>query len=202
MMTDLRFDEDTVRKIESILLDHDIARSYFHGELYDRLGNTFSGFSLELQSGRMVELDAKKSAYLFMIPDGSTVWVRRVNEHGNAPAGMNIHFTNSFVVEGEESSVIAFSADTTPGVWNDALHINRMMLRADAPARLGTVGFGMMAVTAYRLGFTQIQLYAAGRTTAPRRSGRSDRILRLAEMGLRCSCERCRNEQASNVVDA
>ncbi|NHZ80452.1 hypothetical protein F2P44_14385 [Massilia sp. CCM 8695] len=163
MTIDLRCDEHDIRKIESLLLDHDIARSYFRGELHDWLGNSFDGVWLELKGRKPVRLNTETSAHLFMIPDRSTVRVLKVNEDGNAPAGTKIHFVNSFVPDGEQNSVVVFSLEKTPGVWCAALHIGRMMLRPDAPARLCTVAFGMMAVTAYRLGFDHIQLYAAGR---------------------------------------
>jgi hypothetical protein len=163
MTLDLRCNAHDIRKIESLLLDHEIARSYFRGELYDRLGNRFDGVSLELIGGNPVQLDMETSARLFMIPDKSTARVLNVNEHGNSPAGMKIHFVNSFVPEGELNSVIVIRIEKTPGVWCDALYIETMMLRQDAPAGLCTVAFGLMAVTAWRLGFDHIQVYAAGR---------------------------------------
>lgn len=163
MTRELQCNENDIRKIESLLLEHKIARSYFRGELYDGLGNRLDDISLKLKGGTPVKLSAKTCAHLFMIPDGSTAKALNVNEHGNAPAGMNIHFVNSFVPDGEQNSVIAFYTEKMPGVWCDALHIGTMRLRPEAQARLCTVGFGMMAVTAWRLGFDHIQLYAAGR---------------------------------------
>ncbi len=163
MITDHRCAEQDIRKIESLLLGHQITRNYFRGELYDWLGNRFDGVLLEPKTGEPVKLDAKTSAHLFMIPDKSTVKALNVNEHGNAPAGMNIHFVNPFIPEDVQNSVIVFRLEKTPGVWCDALHIGTMILRPEAPARLCTVAFGLMAVTAYRLGFDHIQLYAAGR---------------------------------------
>jgi hypothetical protein len=44
----------------------------------------------------------------------------------------------------------------------DALYIQRLMWAADAPERLTTVAFGLMAITAYRQGFDHITLFAAG----------------------------------------
>lgn len=162
MITDLRCAEQDIRKIESLLLGHQIARNYFRGELYDWLGNRFDEILLEPKTGEPVKLDAKTSAHLFMIPDKSTAKALNVNEHGNAPAGMNIHFVNPFIPEDVQNSVIVFRLEKTPGVWRGALHIDTMMLRPDAPAGLCTVAFGLMAVTAWRLGFDHIQVYAAG----------------------------------------
>lgn len=163
MTRELQCNENDIRKIEALLLEHKIARNYFRGELYDWLGNSFDGVLLELKGRGPVKLDVETSARLFMIPDNSTVRILNVNEQGNAPAGRNIHFVNSFTQNDEQNSVIVFFVEKTAGVWCNALHITRMMVRPDAPARLCTVGFGMMAVTAWRLGFDHIQLYAAGR---------------------------------------
>jgi hypothetical protein len=162
MIFEPRFDEHNVRKIEAILLDHTIARNYFQGELYDRRGRRSDGFTLELHDGRILELNEKQSARLFMIPDGSAAWALQVNEHGNAPPGMNIQFNNAFVMDGEQNSVIAFRAEQPSGTWSDALHIGRMMLSPETPRGFCTVAFGLMVVTAYRLGFSHIQLYGAG----------------------------------------
>lgn len=163
MIIEPRFDEHNVRKIETILLEHRIARNYFQGEFYDRLGQRSKGFTLELHDGKKIELDEQQSTRLFMIPDGSAAWALQVNERGNAPPGMNIRFLNPFVIEGEQNSVIAFRSEQTPGTGSDALHIGSMMLTPRTPPRFCTVAFGLMAVSAYRLGFSHIQLYAAGR---------------------------------------
>ncbi|MDQ1812675.1 hypothetical protein RBA41_05090 [Massilia sp. CCM 9210] len=163
MIIEPRFDEHNVRKVEAILLDHPIARDYFQGELYDTLGHRLNTIALDLQDGGTSELNEKQSARLFMMPDGSIARSLHLNEHGNAPSGINIQSTNSLVMEGEQNSVIAFRSETTPGVWSKALHIDQMMLRSEAPSRFGTVAFGLMVVTAYRLGFSHIQLFAAGR---------------------------------------
>lgn len=163
MTSDVRCDEQDIQKIEALLLAHDIARNYFRGELYDWMGNSFDGVLLELKGGSPVKLDAEITARLFMIPDKSTVWALKVNEHGNAPAGMNIYSTNPIIPDDEQNSITVFRLEKTPGDWCDALFIGRTMLRTDAPSRFGTVAFGLMAVTAYRLGFDQIGLYAAGR---------------------------------------
>ncbi|NHZ88683.1 hypothetical protein F2P45_06540 [Massilia sp. CCM 8733] len=62
MITDLRCAEHDTRKIESLLLGHEIARNYFRGELYDWLGNRFDEILLEQKTGEPVKLDAKTSS--------------------------------------------------------------------------------------------------------------------------------------------
>ncbi|NHZ95732.1 hypothetical protein [Massilia sp. CCM 8734] len=175
MIIEPRFDEHNIRKIETILLGHPIARDYFQGELYDKRGQRSDGFTLERHDGTILELIEKQSAHLFMIPDGSAAWALRVNEHGNAPPGMNVQFINSFVKDGEQNSVIAFRSEQAPGVWCDALHIGSMMLSPETPPRFCTVAFGLMAVTAYRFGFSGIHLYGAGR--GPLRPGDPDALI-------------------------
>ncbi|NHZ38714.1 hypothetical protein [Massilia aquatica] len=162
MIIEPRFDEYNIRKIETLLLAHPIARDYFQGELYDRRGQRLDGFTLERHDGEQLELTEQQSAHLFMIPDGSTAWALRVNEHGNAPPGMNVQFINPFIKGGGQNSVIAFRSEPTPGVGSDALHIGSMMLSPDTPPRFCTVAFALMAIAAYRLGFSHIQLYGAG----------------------------------------
>lgn len=52
-------------------------------------------------------------------------------------------------------------------MWIDALYIRNVMLAPQAPARLTSVAFGLMAIAAYRLGFQHICLLAAGRGPLP-----------------------------------
>jgi hypothetical protein len=162
MATNRRFEEQNLRQAESILFNHVIAREYFQGELYDRDGNRLTGITIGRQTGGILALDEATSGRLFMIPDGSVVWALTVREKLNAPAGLDVQSTNPFLAEGEQNSVIAFVDEAGPAMWVEALHIHRMVLTEDAPERFGTVAFGLMAVTAYRLGFAYIHLFAAG----------------------------------------
>lgn len=95
-----------------------------------------------------------------MVPDGSLVRILRVIEHEDAPAGIQVAACSPLFAEDEKHSVIAFQEDLLTG--RTALYIKRMMLADNAPAHLATVGFGLMAVSAYRLGFSSIYLFAAG----------------------------------------
>ncbi len=69
---------------------------------------------------------------------------------------------NPFMAEDESTSVIAYKSDEGASLRVDALYIRRLMLDEDAPERLATVSFGLMAISAYRLGFAHITLFAAG----------------------------------------
>jgi hypothetical protein len=162
MDPDTHFNDENLKQAEAILLGHEIAREYFQGELYDRDNNRLVGMTLERQDGDVLELDEITTGRLFMIPDGSIVWALEVGENHDAPAGLDVQSTSPFLAEDEQNSVIAFRDETGPAMWVEALHVRRLMLANDAPERLGTVAFGLMAVTAYRLGFGHISLFAAG----------------------------------------
>lgn len=163
MRPDQQFDDDNLLQAEQILLGHEIAQAYFQGELYDRNDNRLLGIILERKDSDMLELDEMTVGRLFMIPDGSVVWALGVGENGDAPAGLDVQSSSLFLAEGEQNSVIAFRDEDGPALRAEALHIRRLVLADDAPVRLGTVAFGLMAVTAYRLGFERISLFAAGR---------------------------------------
>ena len=66
---------------------------------------------------------------------------------GNGPSGG---------AEDEKTSVIAYEDDEGTSLRVDALYIRRLVLADDAPERLATVAFGLMAISAYRLGFDSI----------------------------------------------
>lgn len=140
----------------------EVAMLYFQGELYDRQGLRLEGISIEQPGGTTLDLDEAATGRLFMIPDGSTVWALEVGEHDGAPAGLDILSNNPFMAEDENASVIAYHDEGSAFLRVDALYIRRLMLAADAPERLATVSFGLMAITAYRLGFERIVLFAAG----------------------------------------
>jgi hypothetical protein len=163
MNPDQDFDDQNLGPIEQMLVAHEVVQNYFQGELYDVDNNRLNGIELERETGEVLDLDATETGRLFMIPDGSTVWALKVGEEADAPAGLNVQSNTPFVAEDETNSVIAFRDDAGPAIRVDALYIGRLMLADDAPARLATVSFGLMAITAYRLGFKRISLFAAGR---------------------------------------
>lgn len=162
MDEETQFERANLLPAEQFLLEQDIARDYFQGELYDRHGMRLSGITLDRQDGSSLDLDERATGRLFMIPDGSSVWAFEVGERGDAPAGVDVRFTNPFLAEDEQNSIIAFRDEAGPALYLDALHINRMMLAQDAPQRLTTVAFGLMSIIAFPLGFHHISLFAAG----------------------------------------
>ncbi|MEO7495436.1 MAG: hypothetical protein ABIT83_00905 [Massilia sp.] len=162
MNSDDPFDRDNLRQAEHLLMAQDIAISYFQGELYDRQGCRLTGISITRPDGTTIQLDEAETGRLFMIPDGSTVWARKVTEHGKVPSGLNVMSNNPLIAKGEHTSVIAFRDEAGTSLGIDALYIRRLILAANAPERLATVSFGIMAVAAYRLGFGHIELFAGG----------------------------------------
>jgi hypothetical protein len=162
MNPDQKFDDENLARAEKILLDHQIARKYFQGELYDGSGSRLLSITLKRHNGDLLELDESTVGRLFMIPDGAVVQALQVGDNGDAPAGLELRTRIHLLAEDEQNGVIAFHDETGPAIWADALYIQRLMLANDAPERLGTVAFGLMAITAYRLGFSHINLFAAG----------------------------------------
>lgn len=157
------FDRDNLSAAETLLTEHEIAREFFQGELYQRDGvSRLGGITIEQPGGATIDLDESEAGRLFMIPDGSTVWALTVREKDAAPAGLDVMANNPFMAEDENSSVIAFRDDEGTSLHVDALYVRRLMLAGDAPERLATVAFGLMAISAYRLGFDHISLFAAG----------------------------------------
>jgi hypothetical protein len=167
MATDKKFDDLNVRRVEAILLQHEIARVYFQGELYSRDGGRLRALTIDTLNAGKLELDEVRCGRLFMIPDGSVVWALAVGENQGTPAGLDVRSASLLLAEGEQNSTIVYRGEAGPEVWLDALHIHRMMLAEHAPERLGTVAFGLMAVTAFRLGFEWISLFAAGHGPLP-----------------------------------
>ncbi len=139
-------------------MEHEVALAYFQGELYDRQGMRLKGITIERADGATLALDEAQTGRLFMIPDDSSVWALVVGEHEGAPAGLDVKANNPFMAEDEYSSIIVHRDDAGTSPRIDALFIRRL----DAPERLGTVSFGLMAIAAYRFGFDHIVLFAAG----------------------------------------
>jgi hypothetical protein len=157
------FDRDNLGPAETLLTEQEIARDYFQGELYQRDGvSRLGGITIDQPGGATLDLDESETGRLFMIPDGSIVWALTIREQGEAPAGLDVMSNNPFMAEDENTSVIAFRNDEGTSLRVDALYIRRLILADDAPERLATVAFGLMAISAYRLGFDHISLFAAG----------------------------------------
>lgn len=146
-----------------MLMEHEVVRNYFQGKLYDRYGKRLKGISIGRLLAAPLELDEVNTGRLFMIPVESSVWTHIVRERDGAPAGLDVMSNNFFMAEDEYASVIAYRDEVGAALGVDALHIRRMMLAPDAPKRLATVAFGLMAIAAYRHGFACIVLYAAGK---------------------------------------
>jgi hypothetical protein len=162
MSINTMFDASNLFRIEAVLLAHPIAQSYFQGNLYDGSGQRLTMLSIARGQDTTMQLDAVSTGRLFMIPDGSIVTVARVNEHADTPAGVDIRSNNIFLADDEQNSVVVYRSADGPAMWIDALYIRNVMLAPHAPRRLISVGFGLMAIAAYRLGFKQISLFAAG----------------------------------------
>lgn len=162
MISNDPFDRDNLSRVEELLLEHEIAQNFFQGELYQRDGTRLDSIAIEQVDGTVLELSELEIGRLFMIPDDSSVWTSLVGEDAEAPAGLDIKSNNPFMDEDENASVIVYCDEDGAALRVNALFIRRLMLNDDAPARLATIAFGLMAISAYRLGFDHITLFAAG----------------------------------------
>lgn len=129
----------------------------------------FVGVNLVGFGDGTLQLSAMEVGRLFMAPDDSLVVVKRLQEQSDGtPAGIHVFSDNDFVQEGELVDIVAYQDDDGTGIRVDALRLSKVLLAPEAPARLCTVAFGLMACTAYRLGFREITLYAAGNGSSGR----------------------------------
>lgn len=114
---------------------------------------------------------------LFMAPDESNVTTLQLAaKDDGTPAGVHVRSVNDFVQQGEAVDVVAYRDLQGDGVRIEALYLSRVMLSADAPERLCTVAFGLQACTAYRLGFAEVTLYAAGKGYGGRQLDEDDLV--------------------------
>lgn len=153
----------TVLPIETALLDLALG-SLFSGQLFDPQAEPISGLFLPDMGDHGLVLTAAEVGRLFMAPDFSTISFRNLAERDDGtPAGVHVFSINEFVQPGEQVDVVAYQDVHGDSVRIDALNLSRVMLVADAPERLCTVSFALLACTAYRLGFAEVTLFAAGR---------------------------------------
>jgi hypothetical protein len=160
-----KFEEGIVQPIERLLEAHHLTQQFFQGHLYLAIAvdTPFPGMDIEHPNGSMTTLDAKAFGRLCMIPDEYVVANLRRQERGPVPAGVAVQSTGPFLPEGQENCTVLYREAELPGTALDALYVAALYLSPDAPDRLGTVCVGLMAVSAYRLGFQRIRLFAAGR---------------------------------------
>ncbi len=96
--------------------------------------------------------------------DGEIEVERSVTVDG-APPGVYIRNHHRFIEVGQFNRVgIYENVGRNNGVFLDGVFIDHVFFDHAAPANLGTVGFFLLAVTAYRLNFAEITLLAGGGT--------------------------------------
>ncbi|MET0265197.1 MAG: hypothetical protein ABW202_06245 [Duganella sp.] len=156
------FNVRSLMRLEAMLLTHPIAQAYFQGRLYDGYGKPLTELNIHHTEGPPLRLDAATTGRLCMIPDGSMVTATRIDDLSDAPAGVDIHYSNVFIQNGQHNSVVVYRSQSGPAMWIDAVYIRNIMLAPQAPARVTSIAFGLMAIAAYRLGFQHISLLAAG----------------------------------------
>ena len=162
MPAKLEYLRNTVLPIENALLDLSLGK-LFSGQLFDEEDEPISGLFLPDMGQHGTTLAAEEVGRLFMAPDFSIVSFRRLAERNDGtPAGLHVFSTNKFVQPDEQLDVVAYKDAHGSGVRIDALNLSRVMLDNDAPERLCTVAFSLLACTAYRKGFHEVTVFAAG----------------------------------------
>ncbi|WP_256081283.1 hypothetical protein [Massilia sp. YIM B04103] len=170
------FWEQNVARLEAQLLSQPLGR-LFTGKLYLDKNAPFPGLDLSGVREPNLHLSPVEVGRLCMAPDESLIRIRRLREqHDGTPAGVHIISANKFLRQGEQIIVVAYKDGEGIAVRLNALHLARVMLDDYAPARLGTVAFGLMACTAYRFDFSKITLFAAGRGKRGHTVGADDKI--------------------------
>ncbi len=164
---DAAFLEGQIIPLEEYLLSLELAE-LFTGRIYTSPNQPLTALALEGLGDETIELTPAEVGRLFMAPDESILRILRLQEQPDGtPAGVNVWSDNDFVQEGDPVLVVAYQDTDGPGVRLTSLHLARIMLDADAPARLCTMAFGLMVCTAFRRGFKQVTLFAGGNGPPP-----------------------------------
>ncbi|MES2760085.1 MAG: hypothetical protein V4693_22145 [Pseudomonadota bacterium] len=157
---------ESIQPMESLLLAHPLG-GLFTGQLFQGVDGALTSLELRDFGNGPLVLNSEQIARLFMAPDQSLVRVMRVADQSDgSPAGISVRSDNPFVQPGQPVEVIAYRSESGASLQISNLHVRRLMLNHLAPKRWCTVAFGLMAVTAYRLAFREVTLYAAGRGPA------------------------------------
>jgi hypothetical protein len=156
------FYQSSVHPVEQLLLQHELG-SLFTGKLFQGEIEPFTGLDIQEFGDQPLSLSAQQVGMLFMAPDESVVKVYKVRERmDGAPAGVSVQSDNPFVQPEQPVEVIAYRGEHGGALQVRNLYVRRLILEQDAPERFCTVAFGLMAVTAYKLEFDKITLFAAG----------------------------------------
>ncbi|MES2759418.1 MAG: hypothetical protein V4693_18755 [Pseudomonadota bacterium] len=170
------FLQKQVRPLERFLLGLPLGR-LFTGILYTIHNHLLEKLDLEDFGNGRLSLSSAEVGRMFMAPDESVVSVLRLSEQDDfTPAGFNVKSDNEFVQEGKPVVVVAYQDIDGPGLRLDSLHLARVMLIPDAPARFCTAAFGLMACTANRHGFKKITLFAGGNGPPPEQEEEGDLV--------------------------
>lgn len=154
----LAFLQSNVMPLEQAILEHPIGE-LFSGEIY--LDDDVP--LVEMQLPGFPVLTPEQVARIFIVPDDSILAIKRTPERDDgAPEGIEVISDNGYLQEDSPARVIAYD-DAYGGVIRvNSLHLRSLMLEDDAPERFATIAIGLMACTAYKLGFKKISLFAAG----------------------------------------
>lgn len=160
-----------LRSLESTLDRHPTAKT-ITGTNLSVNGQHLGQGLVELHKGLAV--DAEGFGRLFLLPDGSqcVTSVQQMASQDSAPPGLYVQSNHGWIQAGHTNSVGLYSeVSSRTGVFIDGVFVDHIFMdKANAPSQFGAVGFGLLALTAYQIGFEEITLLAAG--GAPRHAGK------------------------------
>ncbi|WP_109015763.1 hypothetical protein [Novimethylophilus kurashikiensis] len=151
-----------LKPLERYLESHEVAKS-FTGTGLSIDGSPLDGGLVTLTHDVMV--DAEAIGRLFMLPDNSTATYKDTTGSTltYAPPGVYLQSQHPWTLAGHTNSVGIYKTNPTSGIYIDAVYIDHMFMdKAKTPDKFGFVAFGLCALTAYRLGWSEITLLAGG----------------------------------------
>lgn len=166
----MTFDE-TLQNLEERLLATEVGQNFIHSNIVmESTGDEFEGIELD-----DLVMDAKASARILMLMKDSVVSIEERNappteDNDFAPPGFYFTSTHPFIEPLEtplgtspgHSVAILIGPENEGGLYYNEIFIDAIFPKKDAPKRLGTVGFALAAIEAYRQKFKEISLLAGG----------------------------------------
>lgn len=152
----------SLRKLEDMLESHPTAKKITGANLVVDGRQLDSGL---VRINDNLEVDAETFGRLFMLQDGAVckVSVQKTPSLDEAPPGIYIKSTHDWILDGHENSVGLYSeVSSRAGVFIDGVFVDHIFFNEDRPPQLGAVSFGLLALTAYELGYDEITLLAGG----------------------------------------
>lgn len=157
------FDFWKLKRLDDFLESHPVAQS-FTGDNLVVNGHLLDQGLIRLSSE--VSVDAETFGRLFMLPNGSSAQKNIQHQIGSdqAPPGIYFKSAHPWIQSGHNNSVGIYSAITDlKGLFIEGVFIDHIFMdKAKTPDGFGRIAFALLALTAYRLEWSEITLLAGG----------------------------------------